>query len=147
MTVRLAVDPGDVHVGWALGAEGDGPERVTTGEWTPRECLRAVRELCSEGWVDEVVIEEFALYPGRAAEQAGSSMRTSQLIGAIKLVCDETGVGWHEQGAYIKKSTRAQLKARGIGLGKGSIHAKDAWLHYWHRTLRARAKAKEKEES
>src|SRR4051812_14680119 len=109
---RLAIDPGDVHVGWASRAQGI----TLAGEWTVVECLRKVRE-CIE-WADreellmELVIEEYVLYPN--VNQSWSKMQTSQLIGALKLMAYESGVPVVEQGAYIKKPTRAQLKARGI---------------------------------
>lgn len=152
---RLAIDPGDVHVGWALGfgAHQDlGPGPIV-GEWTPDESLaqvsRHLEAWCYSNRPGELIIEEFVLYPGRAAQQAGSSFKTSQLIGALKYVAQ----GWREkgaqldvvmQGANIKKPTRRQLKARGIkqnAVGEG-IHASDAELHYYYRVLRSKEKEK-----
>ena len=144
ITVRLAIDPGDVHVGWCYGRPGREP---TCGEWTPKETLEEVRTTLAAwqrgGEAGELVIEEFVLYPGKAKHQAGSDFRTSQLIGALKLVADDHGVPVVMQSATIKKPTRRQMKARGIeskAVGEG-IHASDAELHYYYRTLRDKGRA------
>jgi hypothetical protein len=77
------------------------------------------------------------LYEDKFKSQTWSPMLTSQLIGAIKLICRWFRIPWVEQGAYIKKPTRGQLRARGIDAGGQSIHARDAKLHYYYRTIRA----------
>src|SRR4051794_3958347 len=110
--VALAVDPGDRWVGWARWCCGV----VTAGTWTPAECVAGVRQELAR-WVQTdrrgvLVIEEFVLYPNRAAAQAGSSFQTSQLIGALKLLASDAGVPVVMQGAYIKGPTRKQLRAR-----------------------------------
>lgn len=133
--IRLAIDPGDKHVGWAFQ---DPNEVVTAGEWTISEAPSRVREILWR-WSNharELVIEEFLLYPDK--NQSWSPMLTSQLIGALKLIAHDEGVPVLEQGASIKKPTRRQLKARGIKQVEGSVHASDAQLHLWYRILRNR---------
>lgn len=137
---RLAIDPGDVHVGWALMRTYT--ETVEVGEWTPNDCIDEVRKKLAycklQKWNLELIIEEYVLYPGRAKEQAGSAFQTSQLIGALKLIARDYGIPVIMQSALVKKPTRRQLKARGIkrkAVGAG-IHASDAEEHLYHRHLR-----------
>ena len=139
-TRRLAIDPGDVHVGYAY----DNTHRVVAGEWTPIECVENVTQMMTRGLVDEVVIEEFVLYEWETKKQAWSNFETSQLIGQIKLVCYFFKIPWVEQGANIKKPTRRQLQARGIEQVGPVIHARDAELHLYYRKLR---RQKEEEQS
>lgn len=129
---RLAVDPGDEHVGWAY----DGPNGFDAGEWSPTEACDRIIHMMTLGAVDEVVVEEFVLYPQEYANQTWSPMKTSQLIGAIKLIAYLFRIPVIEQGAYIKKPTRAQMRARGIKHLGASIHTRDAELHLHHRRLR-----------
>lgn len=134
---RIAIDPGDIHVGWAKHAPNPAWV-VTTGEWTPAECCDRLVELLTRNEIEEVVIEEFVLYQQEYANQAWSPMKTSQLIGAIKLVCRWFQIPWVEQGAYVKKPTRAQLRGRGIEQVGKEIHERDAELHLYNRILRER---------
>lgn len=138
----LAVDPGDEHVGWALGVRIMGQQwGVLAGEWDRASTVGNVREwLWSEDKelrVDELVIEKFQLYPGMAAKLAYSPMATAELIGKLMLIADlQNGVEVVMQSAMIKKPTAAQLAARKIKrVGKGS-HARDAELHLYYRILR-----------
>jgi hypothetical protein len=134
---RIAIDPGDIHVGWATDHTGS----IVTGEWKPMECCDELALLFAQDLIDEVVIEEFVLYEWEAANQTWSHLQTPQLIGAIKLICRWFDKPWVEQSATIKKPTRRQLAGRGIKQQKGSIHALDAELHLYYRTLRARSEA------
>ena len=129
---RLAIDPGDVHVGYAY--KGDGP--LIVGEWTPRECCENVTIMMTRNEIDEVILEAFVLYSNKLDEQAWNSMKTSQLLGAIKWICDMFRIPWYEQGADKKTPTRAQLRGRGIVQIGTNIHMKDAELHYYYRALR-----------
>lgn len=132
----LALDPGDIHVGWAVRCQG----MVAAGEWGVTESLREVEarlQMCKdEGFLALVILETFSLYSTHAIAQIGSRMKTSQLIGAIKLLCHKYDTPWLEQGASIKKPTRAQLRARGIKHRASTIHGRDAELHLWYRYLR-----------
>lgn len=148
---RLAMDPGDVHVGWAIHSGDPDLRRALTGEWRPRQACHEVKALLIDGEIDEIVMEEFRLYDKDYENQAWSPFKTVQLIGAIKWIAEDygprevghcpvhgeyRGIHVHEQGATIKKATRAQLpKRRILQVGSGT-HARDAELHLWHRVLR-----------
>lgn len=133
---RLAIDPGDVHVGWAYDMT-DGRDLPTTGEWRPTEAVDRVVDMMTKNLVDELVIEEFVLYPEQALNQVWSPMLTPQLIGGLKVVAYFFHIPVVEQGANIKKPTERQLSARKIKrVGKGS-HARDAELHLHYRRLRS----------
>lgn len=135
---RLAIDPGDVHVGWAYDAT-DGVVQPLVGEWRPAEAIDAVVHMMTQNKVEELIIEAFNLQPDKAADQYWSDFKTSQLIGGLKVVAYFFRVPVYEQKPTIKKSTERQLKARGIkrsAAGKG-IHASDAELHLQYRTIRS----------
>lgn len=136
MTKRLAIDPGDVHVGWAY----DGSSTVQAGEWTPTEAVDELVRMMTHDAVDELIIEEFVLYEWEAKKQAWSEMKTSQLIGALKLIAYWFRIPVFMQPATIKKPTRGKLRAKGVKMAQGSIHANDAQLHLWHRRLQERSR-------
>lgn len=142
MVVTLAIDPGGVHVGWANQFRmADGTVMGKAGEWeAPWEAVDMIRAWYAqvkrfEDIQAEIVVEEFRLYARQAQNQIHNPMETSQLIGMIKLIARDAGIPVIEQGASIKVPTRAQLKARGIGLIASSSHAQDAQLHLWYRIL------------
>jgi hypothetical protein len=136
---RLAIDPGDIHVGWAY----DDDHTVTAGEWAPAECPEMVIRMLTRNQIDELIIEEFVLYDWEAQNQAWSDFKTSQLIGALKLLAHWFQIPVIMQGANIKKPTRRQLVARGIKHVGQVIHARDAELHLYYRKLR---RAKERDD-
>jgi hypothetical protein len=119
-------------VGWVYGDD------VITeyGEWTPGECINKLTEMLTHDEIDEIVVEEWILYESDAKKQSWSKMLSSQLIGSIKTVAFFFRIPVVEQGAYIKKPTRAQMRGRKIRSVGGVIHTKDAELHWWHRKLR-----------
>lgn len=133
--LRLAIDPGDLHVGWARSLDSG---LVRAGEWSPADCCNEVIFLMTQNKVDELIIEEYVLYPKEYQNQVWSDFRTPQLIGALKHIAWMFRVPVVMQGASIKTSTRNQLKARKIRLVGPSIHARDAELHLYHRILRRR---------
>jgi hypothetical protein len=135
---RLAIDPGDKHVGWAYSPDG---ATVTSGEWRPGEAVDRVVRMMTLDEVQELIVEEFILYEWEAKKQAWSKLQTSQLIGGLKVVAHFFRIPVVEQGAYIKKPTRAQLAGRKIAMQGGSIHSKDAQLHLWYRILRSRGES------
>lgn len=79
----VAIDPGDAHCGVAIFNEG---RCLTALECSPDEMLDMVHEVVTSGRVDVLVVEQWRLYPDKAAEQAGSLMLTSQAIGAIRWI-------------------------------------------------------------
>lgn len=131
MVNRLAIDPGDVHVGYAFDYEGE----IMTGECSPAAACDGVITLMTRNAIDELVIEEWVLYPEERTNQTWKPMLTSQLIGALKHIAHMFRVPVVEQGAAIKKPTRKQLPARGIEQQGQTIHARDAELHLWYRKL------------
>lgn len=129
---RLAIDPGDKHVGWVYG-----DDHITdSGEWSPGECIAKLVIMLTRDMVEEIIVEEWILYEADAKKQSWSKMLSSQLIGGIKVVAHFFRIPVVEQGAYIKKPTRAQMRGRGIKSVGGVIHTKDAELHWWYRKLR-----------
>jgi hypothetical protein len=146
-TMILGIDPGDVHCGIATArASYDDATRegrievIRSLERTPGDCVDLVAAWCLEGWVDAVAIERFTLYGDKAQLQTGSEMLTAQTIGALRYVirlCNrerrDNGlreIPVHLQGADLKKSMRAQCKARGIDLIPAPAdHERDAQLH------------------
>lgn len=153
-TMVVGIDPGDVHCGIATvrasydDATHEGTiEPIRCLERTPDECVDLVAAWCLEGWVDAVAIERWTLYGDKAQEQVGSEMLTAQTIGALRYMlrlCNrerrDNGlreIAVHLQGADIKKATRAQAKARQIGLIPAPAdHERDAQLHAIHYSAR-----------
>jgi hypothetical protein len=138
---RLAIDPGDIHVGWAycrgVPEAAIYTDHVTTGEWRPTECTTEIVHLMTKNGIDELILEEFRLYDSpEGRDQVWSSMKTSQLIGALKLIASWFRIPVIEQGAYIKTPTRNQLRARKIKQKGVGTHALDAELHLYYRMLR-----------
>lgn len=90
MSVLLAVDPGDVHVGLALftyGPDADGDEAADcTRAWEtdPATAIDLIASWLLNYQIDTLVVEEFRLYPGKAKQLTGSTMPTCELIGQIK---------------------------------------------------------------
>lgn len=131
---RLAIDPGDVHVGWAY----DDGESVSAGEWTPAETPDAVVYLLTRNAVDEIIVEEWVLYEWERDKQVWSDFKSSQLIGSLKVIGHWFRIPVVMQSATIKKPTRKQLQRRGIKLVGGVIHSRDAELHLYYRKLRSK---------
>lgn len=134
---RLAIDPGDKHVGWAREFSNGS---VEAGEWTAEETYDKVGRIFTSitSCPDELIIEEFVLYAHKSGSQAWSPMLTSEMIGGLKLLARQHGVPVFEQGASIKKPTRSQLPARGITQVGPGVHARDAELHLYYRILTQR---------
>lgn len=134
----VAIDPGGVHVGWAEFVDDRGEffcERAE--EVTPNELLKRLRLGLRQEYWQEVVIENFTVYPHTATALIGSDMPTSRLIGRTEEICHTLGVTLIKQPAHILKTTYELLKFKHIPLvsrGHGG-HAKDAELHGWYRVL------------
>lgn len=132
----IAVDPGDAHCGMAEGlTHSNGQfEVVRAWELAPDDCADYVAGWLLSGELEALVVERFSLYADKASQQVGSQMETAQLIGVLKYLVRVAGnAKLAMQGADIKRSMRAQLKARGISLLPAEAdHARDAQLHLWH---------------
>lgn len=121
-----AIDPGDVHVGVAMFR---GYHCLWAKEFTPEEILQYLSSRLKGSEV--LVVERFQLYPHLAQTQAGSDMKTSQLIGALRLLACQQGVPVVIQQAALKTPAESMIRKRKItrqSLGKGD-HAKDAETH------------------
>lgn len=140
MTTILAVDPGEEHCGLAVFQGG---ECVWTGEKEPVglfDWLALGAALWSRDTLqwDTVVVEEFRLFPKRAAAQAWSRFGTVEVIGALKEWCRRERVELVMQPASVLKPTASILRARGIELrSKGAPHARSAEQHGWHYLMAA----------
>jgi RNase H-fold protein (predicted Holliday junction resolvase) len=133
----LAIDPGEVHCGIAIFEPAkmvltkSAYTCVRTLEVSPADLFRLVEFEP----LDVVVIEEFRLYPDKAGVQGYSQLKTVEVIGVVRYLCEREKVELVQQGASIKRVARAQMAARGVpnlatALGKGG-HAADAVLHGW----------------
>lgn len=137
----LAIDPGEVHCGFAYFR---GNECIEAGEWDPPTLLARVEHDVTHDVVDEVVIEEFELYPWKSQEQGFSQLRTVRVIGALEYVCARFGrptLVVVFQKAIIKKPTVGQNTARKykwVSRGHGG-HAKDAETHGLYRVQKGRS--------
>lgn len=83
-----------------------------------------------------LVIEEYRIYPDKAQAHIGKTLPTAEAIGAFKCLARMGDAKVVEQPAYVKETTAALLKGRGIKSIGGSRHAKDAEIHMWYYSLR-----------
>lgn len=124
--IWISIDPGSKHVGmtWWRDSEVD-----RCDEYTPTEAMWAI----DERKPDVLVVEQFRLYPTHAQILTGSTMGTSQMIGALAWWACFNDKPMTLQPAAIKIPTRALARTKGIETPPGSIHAQDSFLHgvYW----------------
>lgn len=131
--MRLAIDPGDLHVGLAWGSS----EVEYCEEVNAEDAVDWIREFVGVwgGVLSEVVVEAFVLYPGQDQRKSWNPMLTSEMIGKIKLICEDNGIPWVEQPASIQKPTRAQMRGRGIAPKARGPHQHSAEFHWYYREL------------
>lgn len=133
----VAIDPGEIHVGWAEFINNRGEFYCETAEEiTPDELLQRLRNGSGYNW-QEVVIENFTVYPHTATALIGTDLATSRLIGRVEEICHTQGVVLIKQPAHILRTTAELLKFKRLPLvsrGHGG-HARDAELHGWYRVL------------
>lgn len=89
-----AIDPGESKCGVAIFHQGRCVQAIRS---TPDECLDKLWEHLGadpQGPTRPagVVLERFALRADLAAQQTGSEMGTSQMIGAVRWICRTRGV-------------------------------------------------------
>lgn len=141
MYETLAIDPGAEHCGMVFGAHSRlNTSIIKVWEERPRGCHEWV---C--GWLqearegDSLVVEEFRLYPGKAAQQSWSKLETVEVIGVLRYLWErygqDKGVAWVEQGANIKKPIQRILRAKGVAsvakAERAGGHCFDAELHFY----------------
>lgn len=130
-----AIDPGDPHCGVAKFM---GEKCVAAEELVPWELLGALERQLARGQLDEVVCEEWRLYPQGASVMIGSPMPTVEVIGVIRWLCKRAEVPLTMQPASIKRPTERILRTHGVKMmsrGAGP-HARDAEIHGWYHCLR-----------
>lgn len=129
----LAIDPGERHCGMAWFIDGKCTQAI---ERLPGECIIQVRLDLEVRAIDVLVVEEYRLYPWKAAQQAFSQIKTIEVIGVLRYLFAIHGTDamtWVEQGASIKEPTQGILRAKGLKKrAKGSQHALDAELHGYY---------------
>jgi hypothetical protein len=141
----IAIDPGEEHNGVAIFVAGAcrftaSVDRRTLfasiGMWTGNFCR-------DTGKFDVMVVEEFKLYPSKAASLSWSTLGTVEIIGALREGALRNELLFVTQPASIKKATRALVQRRGLVLLGSDGHARDAELHgYYYLLADERARAK-----
>lgn len=140
--VIIAVDPGDLHQGVAVGQRDPkkGWRCSVAFETRAWQLLLFLSTAAASGNLDAVVYERFVLEPSRAPMLTGTDMETSQVIGAIKYQAGLYGVPIVGQTNKIKTPTKSVLRARNIKSRAKRLkvggHAADAELHLYHYLLR-----------
>lgn len=136
-----AIDPGDNHVGFSVW---NGPCCVSSVEFAPNPAIRELEAIVEHAGL--LVVEKYQLYGWVAQQQAGSDMKTAQLIGVIKYIAAKAKVPVllplaSETKAVYKLGEVATLPARWwVSWGHGR-HAKDAeaiglgHIHKMHRPI------------
>lgn len=129
--INISFDPGDT-TGYAIWRVKDGQAQIAEfGQMSLDELLNWVNVYDKP--VENVIIEEFKLFAKRAKQQAGSSMKASQAIGALRSFAVRKGARVHMQPANIKfialKQTQITMPSQ-----HSQTHQWDAYLHgaYWH---------------
>lgn len=126
----LSVDPGQERVGFACWRPHG--KLICKFAMTFEEALNYLASLPTS--YTDIVFEDYRLRQGKAVAQSGSRMETSQIIGAIKLLCILRDMKWHCQSPQILRLTGFHA---GVDLPKGHIEdAMSAYLHgyYWFET-------------
>jgi hypothetical protein len=147
----LAVDPGDKHVGLAVGLAFATPDPKTGDmvaqdelehafEVGHRPGIRAIDVAVNAGWVDILVVEDWVIYKDKAAELVGSRCGTARMLGAIEHIVDKynqfpgvSKVELVEQPATAQQDAMAKLQQFKMDRTStpGQRHALSAELHWW----------------
>lgn len=128
----LAVDPGEVFVGYA---EFVGHECLNLDCGHPDEVIDRMWSRIDAGHYDQVVAEAWRNY---GDSQAWSECRTAEVIGALRHKCRQRDVPFVTQPARIMRPGLARAASRGLDLPVAAIrqlpnlhrpHARSAWIH------------------
>lgn len=139
MKLKYFIDPGDVHVGFALFKnEGEGWYCAEAWESDPEAAEDLMANVVPSPNVTLVCFERFRLFGHLAMQQVGSEFRASQLIGVIKYLVRTRGhanLKLHVQDPNVqpvaeKWAAKKNILLLSVSLGKGP-HAKSAELHGW----------------
>ena len=139
MKFKYFIDPGDVHVGFALFQDvGEGWYCSEAWELDPEGAEDLVALIVTNPEVTLVCFERFRLFGHLAMQQVGSEFRASQLIGVIKYLVRTRGHAKLQlevqdpnvQPVAEKWASKKNILLLSVSRGKGA-HAKSAELHGW----------------
>lgn len=129
MKTIVAIDPGAKHTGVVLWKGPALPCACSTLD--TEEHLLSVWELLSEAAPDACVVESFHLYPHKARTMTGSSFRTVEVIGVVRLWCELHSVPLVLQGASEIKLIMARHLEK-LGARPADPHQRSALKHLAH---------------
>ena len=134
----IAVDPGERHVGIAIWTRQGGMRSYELAPFLALEAIEKQFRPLRPGLPkrQQLVVEEFRLYPDKAGAQSHKRMATSEMIGALRWIAKKAGVPVEMQGANIKIPTSRQCTSLRLEWRTDSIHAQDARLHAYHWLLK-----------
>lgn len=128
----LAVDPGEVFVGFA---EFAGLECLNLDCHEPDAAIDLMWDRIQAGHYSQVVAEQWRNY---GDEQAWSECRTAEVNGALRHFCRRHKVPFDTQPARIMRPGLARASYHGLELPVAAIralprlhrpHARSAWIH------------------
>jgi hypothetical protein len=130
----LSLDPGET-LGWSSWqCTKDDVKLLEYGQWlcTPFDTngIPAVIRLIERVMPDHIVYEDYKVYSFKSAAHSWSALHTPQLIGCIRMLCQQKGLKPSKQMAQEAKGfcTDDKLQEWGYWL-KGNKHARDAIRH------------------
>lgn len=125
----VGLDPGNT-TGWSLFRDG---ELVECGQVHFEKTAGIIDLLYSFDKIDQLVVEEYRIYPNRAKQHVNNSLFTPRVIGGIEAFAYMRNIPLKFQPASLGKShfTDARLKSLGL-YQKGRRHANDAIRHVAH---------------
>lgn len=137
----LTIDIGEA-TGWSIWEDEELKEAGTTRLWHFIDDVEdgLARKTGPFAGIELLICEDWALYDWKLREMAWDKCRTARGIGALTLLCRQTGTAFKLQGAKIKPLAVAagaeELFYRPL---KENRHQNDAIMHgvyYRHVTLR-----------
>ena len=127
--VVLGLDPGNT-TGWALFK---GSELVDCGQLPLPKTASIIDLLYSFDTLNQLVVEEYRIYPNRAKQHIGQDLFTPRIIGAIEAFSHISNIPMHTQPASLGKSHFTDQRLKALHLyRKGMRHANDAIRHVAH---------------
>ena len=125
----VGLDPGNT-TGWSFWQNG---ELVEWGEVKLHHTASIVDLLYSFGRIDQLVVEEYRIYPNRAKQHIGHDLFTPRIIGATEAYAYINGIPLQFQPASLGKSHFTDQRLKALKLyRKGQRHANDAIRHVAH---------------
>jgi hypothetical protein len=115
----FSIDPGEKHQGTAYFINGKCQWAI---ECTKEVLYNRIVNLK----IDQIVVEEYRLYPWLASQQGFSTMPTIEVIGVIKWLSSQRGISVNMRPAMELKAAKAHFAGQTIAKND---HALDAELH------------------